>query len=58
MEGAAEKLDVHVVVVRDRTARSAIFTFDCGLSIALRIFHSPDTTAKAFSDAAVLNTGL
>jgi hypothetical protein len=51
---ALEKLEVHVVVVRDRTAGSTIFALDDG---ALPTSRSPDTTAKALSDASVLGAG-
>jgi hypothetical protein len=51
---ALEKLEVHVVVIRDRTAGSTIFALDDG---ALAASKSPDTTAKALSDAVILGSG-
>jgi hypothetical protein len=58
LEFAFEKLEVHDVVVWDRSPRPAIFAFDHGLLaiVVLIDFEGPDTSAKALSDAAVVGT--
>jgi hypothetical protein len=55
LECALENLNVYVVVVRDRSTRSAIFALygDLSLNRIVAAFKSPDTTAKALSDTAV-----
>ena len=54
---AFEKLEVHVVVIRDGSTGPAIFALYVGLLFILVVVvsKSPDTTAKAFSDTAVLD---
>lgn len=51
---------MHIVVVRYRAARSAIFALDGNLPVVLvlRDLESPDTTAKALADAVILRVGL
>lgn len=51
MRCALEKLEVHVVVVRDRSIGPAIFAL---YDDVLVIIKSPDATAKALSDTVVL----
>lgn len=53
---ALNYFDVHVVVVCDGAAGSAIFALDSGLVSSA--FESPDTTAQAFADAAVAVVGV
>lgn len=57
---ALEKLEVHVVVVRDRSTGPTIFALydDLLVILVLAASKSPDTTAKALSDTAVLDVGL
>lgn len=57
---ALEKMEVHVVVVRDRSTGPAILALydDLSVILVLTAFKSPDTTAKALSDTAILGAGL
>lgn len=53
---ALDHFDMHVVVVCDGAAWSAVFALDGGLAGA--VFEGPDTAAEAFADAAVASVGL
>jgi hypothetical protein len=52
---ASENLELHVVVVGDRSAGSAIFAFYGNFSVTLvvTVFKRPDTTAEALPNTAV-----
>ena len=60
MNCALENSEMHVVIIRDRSTRSAIFALDGNLLvvIVLGVSRSPDTTTKAPSYAAILEVRL
>jgi hypothetical protein len=45
---------MHIVFIRNRSARPAVFAFYDGVRVALVVLESPDAAAEALADAAVL----